>query len=82
MDNNQPKRSRRRAEPTIEIPTVEETPTNKYAPKEKIGTAKLGSPSNYVTSIGIGNLQVIHATSSNDNSNVQSERNSRRRADC
>lgn len=73
MDNNQPKRNRLKAEPTIEIPTVEETPTNKYAPKEKIGTAKLGRSSNYVTSIGLGKLQVIHATPSNDNSNVQSE---------
>ena len=46
MDNNQPKRNRRKAEPTIETPAVEETPTNKYAPKEKIGTAKLGRSSN------------------------------------
>jgi len=73
MDNNQQKRSRRKAEPITEAPTVEETPTNKYAPKEKIGTATLGRSPNYVTSIGLGKLQVIHATSSNDNSNVQSK---------
>jgi hypothetical protein len=65
MDNNQPnKRSRRKAEP------VTETPTNKYAPKEKVGTATLGRSSNFVTTVGLGNLQVIHATTPNDNSNV------------
>jgi len=74
MDNNQPnKRSRRKAEPVTETPEVEVTTPNKYAPKPKIGTATLGRSPNYVTSIGLGNLQVIHATSSNDNSNVQSE---------
>jgi hypothetical protein len=73
MDNNQPKRSRRKAEPIPETQQVEETPTNKYAPKEKIGTATLGRSPNYVTAVGLGKLQVIHATSSNDNSNVQSE---------
>lgn len=73
MDNNQPKRSRRKAEPITETQQVEETPTNKYAPKAKIGTATLGRSPNYVTSVGLGKLQVIHATSSNDNSNVQSK---------
>lgn len=33
---------------------------NKYAPKEKIGTPKLGRSPNYVTKPGLGNLTVIN----------------------
>ena len=70
MDNNQaPKRRRRsRAEPAT---TPEFTPVNKYAPKAKIGKPTLGRSTNYVETVGLGKLKVIHATS-NDNSDVQS----------
>jgi hypothetical protein len=70
MDNNQaPKRRRRsKAEPAT---TPEFTPVNKYAPKAKIGKPTLGRSTNYVETVGLGKLKVIHATS-NDNSDVQS----------
>jgi hypothetical protein len=48
--------------PTEKPVLVIETPEpNKYAPKEKIGTPTLGKSPNYVTTVGLGNLQVIHA---------------------
>lgn len=37
-----------------------EAHANKYAPKEKIGTPTLGRSSNYVTTVGLGGLKVIH----------------------
>jgi hypothetical protein len=41
---------------------VVETPEeNKYAPKEKLMTPTLGRSPNYVTTVGLGNLEVIHA---------------------
>lgn len=70
MDNNsnppKPRRSRK-ANPT--------TPTNKYAPKPKIGKPSIGKPSGYVETVGLGKLQVITATPTTtyDNSNVQPE---------
>jgi hypothetical protein len=71
MDNNQaPKRRQRsKAEPPT---TPEFTPVNKYAPKAKIGKATLGRPTQYVETVGLGNLKVIHAKA-NDNTDVQSE---------
>ena len=33
--------------------------TNKYAPKEKIGTPTLGRSPNYVETVGLGKLKVI-----------------------
>ena len=70
MDNKQaPKRRQRStAEPAT---TPEFTPVNKYAPKAKIGKPTLGRSTNYVETVGLGKLKVIHATS-NDNSDVQS----------
>jgi hypothetical protein len=70
MDNKQaPKRRQRsKAEPAT---TPEFTPVNKYAPKAKIGKPTLGRSTNYVETVGLGKLKVIHATS-NDNSDVQS----------
>ena len=32
---------------------------NKYAPKQKIGTPTLGRSTNFVTTVGLGNLKVI-----------------------
>ena len=42
---------------------------NRYAPKMKVGTPTIGRSPNYVTSVGLGNLQV---TTVNGNSNVRS----------
>jgi hypothetical protein len=36
-----------------------EAHANKYAPKEKIGTPTLGRSTNFVTTVGLGNLKVI-----------------------
>lgn len=41
--------------------------TNKYAPKDKIGTPTLGRETAYVTTVGLGNLEVI----THGNTNVQ-----------
>ena len=70
MDNKQaPKRRQRsKAEPAT---TPEFKPVNKYATKAKIGKPTLGRSTNYVETVGLGKLKVIHATS-NDNSDVQS----------
>lgn len=59
---NKPRRRRAKA-----------TQENKYEPRPKIGTPKIGRSDNYVTKVGLGNLQVITATPTNGNSNVQSE---------
>ena len=40
---------------------VEEPVPNKYAPKPKVGTPKLGRSPNYVESVGLGKLKVITA---------------------
>ena len=48
--------------PTEKPELVVETPEpNKYAPKERIGTPTLGRSPNYVTSVGLGNLEVVSA---------------------
>jgi hypothetical protein len=75
--SNQPSRPSRRkpsqAEPEREVRTVEHPPTekpvlkvetpkpNKYDPKPKIGAATLGRSPNYVTKVGLGNLEVTTA---------------------
>ena len=46
---------------------VVETPEpNKYAPKPKAGTPKLGRSPNYVESVGLGKLKVITANGNTD----------------
>jgi len=71
---DKPKRTRRRKPSVPEAPrtveTVEHPPTekpvlkvetpepNKYAPKPKVGTPKLGRSPNYVESVGLGKLKV------------------------
>jgi hypothetical protein len=48
--------------PTEKPELVVETPEpNKYAPKEKVGTPTLGRSTNYVTSVGLGKLEVVSA---------------------
>ena len=47
-------------QPPTDKPVLEvETPVpNKYAPKPKVGTPKLGRSPNYVESVGLGKLKV------------------------
>ena len=53
-----PKRSAPEAKKTEEV--VKE-PTNKYAPKERIGANKpIKRPGAKVTKVGLGNLTVVH----------------------
>ena len=48
--------------PTEKPELIVETPEpNKYEPKEKVGTPTLGRSPNYVTSVGLGKLNVVHA---------------------
>ena len=48
--------------PTEKPELIVETPEpNKYAPKEKVGTPTLGRSTNYVTSVGLGKLEVVSA---------------------
>ena len=57
----------------VEIPpnekvelTVETPVPNKYEPKPKVGTPTLGRSTNYVTSVGLGNLKVETANGTTD----------------
>ncbi len=47
---------------TVETPQL----GNKYEPKEKIGTPKLGRSPNYVTKVGLGKLKVTTAHGNTD----------------
>ena len=53
---------------SMEAPTLKvETPEpNKYAPKPKIGTPRLGRSPNYVETVGLGKLKVITANGNTD----------------
>lgn len=56
----------------VELPTQEERSIgnagnpNKYAPKPKIGNPTLGRSTNYVDSVGLGNLKVRSANGYTD----------------
>ena len=54
--------------PPTEKPVLKVTKAkeNKYAPKEKVNTPKLGRSPNYVTTVGLGKLKVIHANGNTD----------------
>ena len=43
--------------------TEEESPNNKYGRKPKVGAPTLGRSPNYVTTVGLGKLEVMHAES-------------------
>ena len=76
------KRPRKKAPPKSEVITethevehppeekpvlqVTEAKENKYAPKEKVNTPKLGRSPNYVTTVGLGKLKVTHANGYTD----------------
>lgn len=80
--SNQPSRNNRRkpsqAEPERDVREVEHPPTekpvlkvetpkpNKYDPKPKIGAPSLGRSPNYVTKVGLGNLEVTTAHGNSD----------------
>jgi len=68
MDNQSLKRQRRKAEPEVIETTDPQVPeaTNKYAPRAKIGTPTIGKSTNYVETVGLGKLKVIHATTYDD----------------
>jgi len=55
-----PRTSKKVEHPPTEKPelVIEEPVPNKYAPKEKVGTPKLGRSPNYVQSVGLGKLKV------------------------
>lgn len=63
-----PRTSREVKHPPTEKPIlkVEEPEPNKYAPKAKIGTPKLGRSPNYVETVGLGKLKVITANGNTD----------------
>ena len=63
-----PRTSKKVEHPPTEKPVLEvETPEpNKYAPKPKVGTPKLGRPVNYVESVGLGKLKVETANGYTD----------------
>ncbi len=48
----------------------EEIPINKYAPKQRLGKPTIGLSPNYVTSVGLGKLNVVHAKGVKDNGNT------------
>ena len=50
--------------------TEEEIPINKYAPKQRLGKPTIGLSPNYVTSVGLGKLNVVHAKGVKDNGNT------------
>ena len=68
-DTVEPERTVKEVEhPPTEKPVlkVEEPKPNKYAPKEKVGTPTLGRSTNYVSSVGLGKLEVKTANGYTD----------------
>ena len=63
-----PRTSEEVVQPPTDKPVLKvETPEpNKYAPKKKVGTPKLGRPVNYVESVGLGKLKVETANGYTD----------------
>ena len=57
--------SKMAAQPAAEI-KVETPEPNKYAPKPKVGTPKLGRSVNYVEKVGLGKLKVETANGYTD----------------
>ena len=81
MSNQLSRNNRRKpsqAEPERDVREVEHPPTekpvlkvetpkpNKYDPKPKIGAPSLGRSPNYVTKVGLGNLEVTTAHGNSD----------------
>jgi len=58
MDKQTPSRPRRKGSTKAKTTAISEPTKMKYAPRDKVGTPKLGSPVT-VKSVGLGNLKVI-----------------------
>jgi hypothetical protein len=72
--NNKPNNNQSKTKQVKPLPERKQLPnvgpaaeTNKYAPKERIGTPTLGREKAYVTRVGLGNLETI----TYGNTNVQ-----------
>ena len=61
----QPKADLPQEQPQVEVEAPKE-PENKYAPKEKVGSPKIGRPVDYVTRVGLGKLRSITTYGNND----------------
>ena len=58
MDNQTPSRPQKKGSTKTKTATIKEPAKMKYAPREKAGTPKIGSPVT-VKTVGLGNLKVI-----------------------
>ena len=58
MDKQTPSRPQRKGSTKAKTTAMNEPTRMKYAPRDKVGTPKLGSPVT-VKSVGLGNLKVI-----------------------
>ena len=58
MDKQTPSRPQKKGSVKAKTTTIQEPARMKYAPRDKVGTPKLGSPVT-VKSVGLGNLKVI-----------------------
>ena len=58
MNKQTPSKPQKRGSTKAKSTAIEEPSKMKYAPREKVGSPKIGSPVT-VTSVGLGNLEVI-----------------------
>jgi hypothetical protein len=58
MDKQTPSKPQRKGSTKAKTTAMDEPTKMKYAPREKVGTPKLGSPVT-VKTVGLGNLEVI-----------------------
>ena len=58
MDKQTPSKPQRKGSVKAKPTAIKEPAKMKYAPREKVGTPKLGSPVT-VKTVGLGNLEVI-----------------------
>ena len=58
MDKQTPSKPQRKGSTKAKTTAMSEPTKMKYAPREKVGTPKLGSPVT-VKTVGLGNLEVI-----------------------
>ena len=58
MDKQTPSKPQRKGSTKAKTTAMDEPSKMKYAPREKVGTPKLGSPVT-VKTVGLGNLEVI-----------------------
>ena len=58
MDKQTPSKPQKKGSTKAKTTAMDEPSKMKYAPREKVGTPKLGSPVT-VKTVGLGNLEVI-----------------------